>query len=66
MIAAPKGWKAAYVTFFALLAIFIPAANVWTRKAHGGDAPESVKIAAVAVVIGGAACAALLVRRLLR
>ena len=66
MVPAPKGWKAAYVTFFALLAIFIPAVSVWTRSAFAGDAPESVKIAAVALVIALSAVAALIVRRLLR
>ena len=66
MVPAPKGWKAAYVTFFALLAIFIPAVSMWTRGAYAGDAPDSVKIAAVALVVACSAMAALLVRWLLR
>lgn len=66
MIPAPKGWKAAYVTFFALLGVFIPAADVWTRRAYRCEAPEPVKIAAVATVAAAAFGAALLVRRLIR
>ena len=66
MIPAPKGWKAAYVTFFALVAIFIPAVSVWTRSAYAGAAPETVKIAAVALVVIISGLAALLVRWLLR
>ena len=66
MVPAPKGWRAAYVTFFALLAIFLPAASVWTARAYHGDAPDTVKIAAVALILASAAGAAVLVRRALR
>jgi hypothetical protein len=64
-VPAPKGWKAAYVTFFALLAILIPAVATWARR-PAVPPSEFAKVAAVALVVLGAAAAALLVRRLLR
>jgi uncharacterized membrane protein YhaH (DUF805 family) len=66
MSPAPQGWRTAYVVFFALLAVCLPAANVWIRRSYAGSAPESLKLLAVALVVAGSAAAALLARRLLQ